>query len=110
MPPHIFMHYLNSSFPHKKAIWLHRLPRKLHSRITQSGDELPIGWGIHIIEGTNRPLLFWFSFVVVIFSLIVSSIWAGIRKDIQGAFGIGAWIVAIPGVTTMAMHFRWGHD
>ena len=48
--------------------------------------------------------------MVVASSLGVSSIRAGVRKDVQGAFSIGAWIVAIPGMTTMAVHFRWGHD
>ena len=106
MPPHIFLHYLNSNRPHRKAIWLTRLPIKLNESITNNSDELPVGWGIHIIEGTNSRAIFYYALTITTLSFIVSLLWAILMNDVQGGFGIGAWMVAIPSVMLMALHLR----
>lgn len=106
MPPHIFLHYLNSKHPHPKSVWLNRLPMKLNESITCSSDPLPIGWGIHIIEGSNKRALYYCAFLIIVLSLLASLLWAILKDDVQGGFGIGAWIVSVPGFVFMLLQFR----
>ncbi|KAL9118045.1 MAG: hypothetical protein Q9187_005412 [Circinaria calcarea] len=110
IPSHIFLHYLNSSREHPRSLWLDRLPKKLTESIKQSTDPLPIGWGIHIIEGPNRRAMFWITVLIVLLSIIVSTTWTAVKGDIQGGFGLGAWIVSVPGVLMMAFFFKWSED
>lgn len=107
MPAHVFMHYMKSSKSHTISIWSQHLPRKRDRSITEDARELPIGYGVHIIEGSNKRAFFWLTLVVVLMSVLISSFWACLKKDIQGAFAIGAWLVSIPTVITTACYIKW---
>ena len=50
IPDHIFFHLFYNPTPHYNAKWLPRLPKKLRYSIFDSIDQIPVGWGIDIIE------------------------------------------------------------
>ena len=77
----VFVHYLNSAAKHPRSVWMDRLPKKLQESIQNSSEPLPIGWGIHIIEGPNRPAIFWMLVLFVCLSLLASFMWTVLKRD-----------------------------
>lgn len=110
MPSHVFLHYMASSFQHPKCLWLNHLPKKMNESITHSEDPLPSGWGVHIIEGPHRRAFFWATLAILGASVLVSTLWAVLKNDVQGGFGVGAWMVSVPSALMMASFFRWSGD
>jgi hypothetical protein len=80
-----------------ELITYERLPKKrgLKLRVGQRAD-VGIGWGIHLVEGflAYKIWSFFTSFFVVV-SLIFGIAWAARKGDVQGAFGIAAYISAL---------------
>ena len=83
---------------------------KLKESIMQSTEPLPVGWGIHIIEGPNRIAMFWVTIGTVLLSFILSTVWTAVKGDIQGGFGLGAWIISVPNVLMVAFFFKWSGE
>ncbi|KAL9123279.1 MAG: hypothetical protein Q9187_000151, partial [Circinaria calcarea] len=110
IPSHVFLHYLSSSRDHPRSVWLDRLPQKLEGSMMQSTEPLPVGWGIYIIEGPNRIAMFWTIVGIVIVSIIVSTTWTVVKGDIQGGFGVGAWMVSVPNVLMVAFFLKWSGE
>jgi hypothetical protein len=79
------------------AITCLRAPKKLHNQLRVCPRQgVGVGWGIHLVEGwlLNRV----WSVALLVFlvgSLVFGICWATIRHDVQGAFGVSAWIVAL---------------
>lgn len=98
IPNQVFLHHLNSKRNHPRATWLDRLPKKLNSSIHQGSSPLHLGWqatgwGIYIVEGPNQRAILWFTVAIVVVSLGVALLWAFLKDDVQGAFGIAAYVV-----------------
>jgi hypothetical protein len=90
------------------SFFLRRLPKKLDSKLQCSldPDKMATGWGIHIIDGPN-----WFTlsclFLCMLFSSAVVAItWSVVRKDLQGGFAIGSFLVALQ-TTIVGITFQW---
>ncbi|KAK0648533.1 hypothetical protein B0T16DRAFT_116542 [Cercophora newfieldiana] len=110
MPAHVFLHYLDhgeGDLCLSRCVWLPRLPKRLHSSVAQAGEAAE-GWGIHIIEGPNREVIFWIVMVAVLASLLTTVLWSTLRGDVQGGAGIGALMMAMPPVMMAAFLFRLG--
>jgi hypothetical protein len=110
MPPEIFIHYLEhdeADLNPRRNDWLPRLPKRLDKRVIDC-DSVPYGWGIHIIEGPNREVIFWIIMLTILASVLVSALWASLHKDVQGGAGLGTLIVALPPVILAAFLFRLG--
>jgi len=74
-----------------------RIPKKrgLKLRVGQHED-VAVGWGIHLVEGFLAYKVWTlFTNMFVIISLIFAVTWAVKRGDIQGAFGVAAYICAL---------------
>jgi hypothetical protein len=93
MPAEVFLHYFqygDSHNVHKSGHWLQRLPKKLKARITDA-PEVPVwGCGIYIVEGPNRPVIFWIT------SILAAILWSSLREDspncdADGYYGSIAW-------------------
>jgi len=57
------------------------------------------GWGFHFEEGWDFDLIMTISFVVFILgSLLFGICWSILEHDIQGAFGVSAYIVTACGL------------
>ena len=110
MPPEIFIHYLDhreGDLNPARHDWLPRLPMRLGKRVVD-GDEACYGWGIHVIEGPNREVIFWVILAITLVSVLACVLWAELRDDMQGATGLGALIVALPPAVLAAFLFRLG--
>ncbi|KAF5616463.1 uncharacterized protein FTJAE_12956 [Fusarium tjaetaba] len=98
MPPEVFIHFLNhNEDDHQpgKRIWLPRLPKRLSKRVIDC-DEGCEGWGIHVIEGPNRGMIFLVMILTIFGSVLATILWSAIRGDIPGGSTLGAFIVALP--------------
>lgn len=105
----VFMHYFKYGWPdnvHKNKYWLERLPRKLKTRVIDSPNIPTEGWGIHVIEGPNRPVIFWITMGTVFASIIAGVLWSSLHSDIQGGMGLGSMIIAVPPVIMAAFLFK----
>jgi hypothetical protein len=110
MPPEVFIHYLEhdeGDLSHARDTWINRLPKRLYRRVIDGGEGT-YGWGIHIIEGPNREIIFWLIMITIFGSLLASILWTVFHKDIQGGTGLGTMIVALPPAVLTAFLFRIG--
>ncbi|KAH6635867.1 hypothetical protein F5144DRAFT_159885 [Chaetomium tenue] len=109
IPPNIFLHHLSKPGRHPRLVWGNRIPQKLHRSILQvgMGDELVVGWGVHIIEGLNKSTVLVCSLVGLVISGIVAVVWTVVRDDVQGGFGIGAWLTSVQAIVVMLVITKW---
>ena len=77
-----------------------RAPKKRKAKLSvcpRQGTSL--GWGIHLVEGWVVARI-WL-LVLVLFlvgSLAFGVCWTALRRDVQGAFGVAAYVVALGGL------------
>ncbi|KAH0499692.1 hypothetical protein TgHK011_006867 [Trichoderma gracile] len=88
-----------------RQTWLPSLPQRLNGKVLQCGEAAE-GWGIHVVEGPNRAVIFWIIIVTVSASVLASVLWSSIKGDIQGGMGLGTLVVAVPPVIMTAFLFR----
>ncbi|KAL8899612.1 MAG: hypothetical protein Q9207_006108 [Kuettlingeria erythrocarpa] len=91
---HLFHH------PHEAnetAITLIRSPKKRKQKLAvcaQMGTSL--GWGIHLVEGWAWTKIWLSSLTLFLLSSLVFAIsWSVLKHDLQGAFGVAAYFVAL---------------
>jgi hypothetical protein len=109
MPTEVFLHYLEHGDIdniHNRKCWLERLPIRLKSRIVDAREEPVWGWGIHIIEGPNRTVIFWITMVTIFGSMLAFVLWSSLRSDISGGAAMGSLIMALPPVIMTAFLFK----
>ena len=107
MPNHIFFHYFYQPAGHYRGKWLHRLPKKLKESIFSSREDITVGWGVHIIESPDYYVISILVLVGLVISGIASVIWAIFTKDVQGAFTIGSYLVAMQTAWMATLYFGW---
>jgi hypothetical protein len=113
MPPiaaNIFLHHLFKPEAHPRRVWCGRMPKKLHRSILQSTgdrDTLVVGWGVHIIEGPHIFNILLMMFIILLGTTLVSVTWAAVREDVQGGFGIGAFLIAAQTLILMMVLAKW---
>lgn len=85
------------------------MPQKLHNSILQmqNADELVIGWDINIIEGLDKFTTLIAVLIMLLVSGVVSVTWTLVRNDVQGGFGIGAWLTSVQAVVLMMVLAKW---
>ncbi|KAM0322560.1 hypothetical protein ACHAQA_009407 [Verticillium albo-atrum] len=111
VPANIFLHYLLHAHEtaHTKLRWGNRIPHKVDDSILNvpNTDELIVGWGVHIIEGVHKRNVLLATLLILLVSGIVAVTWAVVRDDVQGGFGIGAWVTSVQAVVLMIVFVRW---
>lgn len=112
MPDGIFFHHFYNPTGHYGRKWMNRLPKKLKTSIFDNAnplqtDEIPIGWGVHIEETPNRFIAWVVLLCILSASGIFSVTFAAITQDLQSAFTVGAYIVAVLTAVTGALFFHW---
>lgn len=81
----------NNIHPDATLIWK-QLPKRTCGELVSRSFELVDGWGIYYEEGWD-----WFKIWCVLGigffppSLLFGILWAILKKDIQGAFGVASW-------------------
>jgi len=94
--PNMLMHLLdNPDHAHVLPILVRRIPVKRKQRL----KPCPIkgssaGWGINFIEGVEGKAVFACAFMGFVLCLVAAITWTVVRDDVQGGFGIGAFILA----------------
>ncbi|KAF2501739.1 hypothetical protein BU16DRAFT_613580 [Lophium mytilinum] len=106
-----FFHYFWNHEQHagsQSRLFFDRMPKKLHSSILKQSvpNELTLGWGIHIIEGPNKPLLSLSLCIILVLSFVVSIVVALAMKTQESGFGIGQWMVATLSAALAALYFH----
>lgn len=78
------------------ATCLDKLPKKLRERLLVCPTRgTGLGWGIHFVEGWHLTMIRLLVFVVLgLGSLVFGVCWAVLKHDLQGAFGVSAYIMA----------------
>lgn len=110
MPPEVFVHYLehgDGDLSPNRYTWLPRLPKRLNNKVMDCGEATE-GWGIHVVEGPNREVVFWVLMITISASVLASVLWTTLKGDIQGGTGLGALIIALPPAIMAAFLFRLG--
>ena len=112
MPAHEFFHVLDDPIPHTRDTWMQRLPKKLRTSLlsTRENESAPISWGVHITETPNWYIIFTTIFLLLLASGAFSITWAAVTKDVQGAFGMGAYVVAVLTAGMTALFFKCSED
>ena len=91
---HLFHHPEDAS---KKSITCVPAPRKRKVKLTicpQQGTS--VGWGIHPVEGWVVSRLWLLALLLFVFSSFIFGVcWAILRHDVQGAFEISAYMLAL---------------
>lgn len=112
--PPIPPEYLSSLFTcptdvHEEDTWiLDQLPKRTCGQLQGQIGKPAEGWGIYYQEGWDRDIItLAILMIFVVASLLFGILWSRFQYDIQGAFGVSAYIVAscaviIPVIATRA--------
>ena len=75
--------------------------------IDEWGDrKLQVGWGVHIIEGPNKPLIAWLATGILVSSFVVSLVYDIVLNNRESGFAIGQWMVAVLATILTAVYFH----
>ncbi len=101
--PPIGRNYLTHIYHHPEdadidTLCLDRFPKRKAGRLQRSDGRPVEGWGVHFIVGYDHIKLVIVGFFCVLFSAVFGVVWSVVRKDLQGAFTISAYILALLGL------------
>jgi hypothetical protein len=133
MPANVFLHFLYSAScnewdAHVDDTWLKRLPKKLDNSILGSvrragnlaagagagagqvqnnrhGEDVVIGWGVHILEGPNHVGLTLVLAAGIAVAFLVSCLLVGFAKTQEQGFGVGQFFLAAMACGMAAVYF-----
>lgn len=94
----------------KSLLPVFALPKNADKKLSvcpQQGTS--VGWGIHLVEGwvTSRLWALFFS-LFVLASLLFGVFWSTFKHDVQGAFGVSAWILSLAVLTIGTLQANFG--
>ncbi|KAF2621164.1 hypothetical protein BU25DRAFT_463894 [Macroventuria anomochaeta] len=101
--PPVTPEHLNSLFtcqeqPNQISRWIvNQIPKRKWGELFGNMNQPAEGWGIYYEEGWDPARIAIVVFVLLSGSLLFSILWTTLKDDIQGAFGVGAWMVGIGG-------------
>jgi hypothetical protein len=72
----VFLHYMNAPEGHRQARWLPRLPKKLERSMADEGLDLPMGWGVLVVEGLNKTVAARILAITVLLVFIFGTVWS----------------------------------
>jgi hypothetical protein len=104
IPTDTFLHYTRHPEEHTGQTWVKRLPKKLDISMYKEQGELPMGWGVQIIEGPNRAVIAWIFAALAFLSCIAAIVWSAVKGDIQGGTGLGQLLLSVL-ATVLAVTF-----
>ena len=84
----------------KDYTWvLHRVPKRIAGKLSGAGDQPADGWGFYFQEGWDFDVPVTISFfMLVLGSLVFAVCWTVLESDIQGAFGVSAYMITAWGL------------
>nr|OQO29355.1 hypothetical protein B0A51_06935 [Rachicladosporium sp. CCFEE 5018] len=93
----------------RSILFCDRLPKKLGSSLTTTtgADQLAFGWGLHIIEGPNKPFLATLVAIILIVSFMVSVFYDVLAGNKESGFAIGQWVTGVLSAILPAVYFHF---
>lgn len=83
-----------SCIPEHNVSILNRLPKRICGELQGSMVEPAEGWGIYFQEGWDGDIITMVAFTIfLIGSLLFGVLWSCFKMDLQGAFGVSAYIM-----------------
>jgi len=78
---------------------LNRIPRRVAGELSGAGDQAAPGWGLYFQEGWDFYVFTSIiCFLFLLGSLVFAVCWWVLKRDIQGAFGVSAYMVTACGL------------
>ncbi|KAF2446403.1 hypothetical protein P171DRAFT_410588 [Karstenula rhodostoma CBS 690.94] len=96
IPPEVLAHFYSSPscIPDPVRSVLDRLPIRIIGELQKPTGEPAEGWGIYFHEGWDGDIITLLVFVMFLAgSLIFGILWSYLKMDVQGAFGVSAYIL-----------------
>ncbi|KAL8712595.1 MAG: hypothetical protein Q9220_003126 [cf. Caloplaca sp. 1 TL-2023] len=94
---HLFHHPHDAN---EKAITFLRSPKKRKQRLAicpQKGTN--VGWGIHLVEGWAMTKIWLLALTMYLSSSLIFAVsWSILEHDVQGAFGVASYFIALSGL------------
>ena len=106
-----YMHcFINPGDHTRGGSAIQSLPKKLRHELRLSERISPVdsggrAWGIWNVDGPDYTLLSLFAAIGVSVATIVTCVWFGVMDDVQGAMGIGQFLLAL--VTVIGAATLW---
>jgi hypothetical protein len=107
--PHYLAHLLNCpSYTNEHDTWiLDQLPKRICGQIQGRAGRPAEAWGIYYQEGWDRDLIALIVFLVFLSgSLLFGVLWSKSKMDVQGAFGVSAYIMSACGIVISLIVIR----
>lgn len=105
--------YLKSLFTcpsnvHEQDTWiLDQLPKRICGELQGKAGQPADGWGIYYQEGWDFDVIILFVFVIFfVASLLFGVLWSTFKFDVQGAFGVSAYIMTASGILVTLLASR----
>jgi len=93
-----------SAPPLDTSIYLRHIPKRKNEALCFHPDKVEgnTGWGLHFVENVNSSLAVTMMFVVsLVLGIEFAVCWSIWRKDIQGAFGVAAYVTSVMTLAVM---------
>lgn len=94
---HLVTLFSHPSYADETDDWiLQQLPKRICGRLQGQAGHPAEGWGVYYQEDWDRDLITVMVFLVfLVASVLFGALWSVYKFDIQGAFGISAYMVAV---------------
>jgi hypothetical protein len=103
----LWNHSSHPNSPRDNLFWYRRLPKKLKSGMLANGSaEDAFGWGVHIVQGPNKPMLAWATVAIVVLSFVVSLVYNQLSNAKDSGFALGQWMMAVGATSLAAVYFH----
>jgi hypothetical protein len=85
---------------HEDDTWiLNQLPKRICGLLQGAPGEPAQGWGVYYREGWDRELITLAIFLILVLAtLLFGVLWSKYKFDVQGAFGVSAWVATLGGI------------
>lgn len=86
---------------------LDQLPKRTCGELKGKAGQPAEGWGIYYQEGWDKDIITLVVFAVfLVASLVFGVLWSKYKMDVQGAFGVSAYIMAACGIAISLVAMR----
>jgi hypothetical protein len=99
-PEYLAMLFYRPSEAGQDDVWvLNQLPKRTCGQLQGAPGEPAEGWGIYYHESWDRDRITLAVFIILVLAtLLFGVLWSKYQFDVQGAFGVSAWMATLGGI------------
>ncbi len=105
--PKPIIHELLKPGPHLDGFWLRTFPKKLRDPLQYQSRRQIFGWGIHIDEGVNWPVVLPCAMTVLVLAGLLVVLYGILKGDWSSAAGLGAYLVSLLAFAVTIRYYAW---